>query len=208
MMPTRTNGELLLRESLKHPEEESYRLLYADWLDEEAMERGEPLPCPRARFVRMGYHPGWIPLTPTERQFGWLGLEGGAAGFVGTNGSGTTTALLMALLRGATRPTYRALVVAPSHCELSVTGNVGPRLCRWLRGPHWTWKRGRYWVERRGAVVECGSARGWRWANGVYDFVGVDRADETISARFLSLNLNGFRSGTGLPRCRYTRNSF
>lgn len=36
-----------------HPAEDLHRLAYADRLDDEAAERGEPLPCPRAEFIRV-----------------------------------------------------------------------------------------------------------------------------------------------------------
>src|SRR5262245_28444157 len=50
---TTTDGSALLAAILAHPDEDTPRLVYADWLDEQAAERSEPVPCPRAEFIRV-----------------------------------------------------------------------------------------------------------------------------------------------------------
>lgn len=46
-------GAALMRAILSAPADDAPRLIYADWLDECAGERGEPLPRPRAEFIRV-----------------------------------------------------------------------------------------------------------------------------------------------------------
>lgn len=48
-----TDADALLAAVLANPDDDTPRLLYADALDEDAAERGEPIPCARAEFIRV-----------------------------------------------------------------------------------------------------------------------------------------------------------
>lgn len=170
-------GDVLLKRTIVDPEDEALRLVYADWLDERASERGEEVPCPRAKFVRMGFHPGWIPVTPTPFQMAFLANEGREAHYLGGANYGKTTALLMAALRGATNPKYRGLLVAPTNDQLQI---IAGRLNEWLVKDGFyaaRWRGVRELQFHHGARLQLGSGTDWnRYIAAEYDFVGIDGA--------------------------------
>lgn len=190
----------MLQESLKHPEDATLRMAYADWLDEKASERCEGLPCPRARFVRMGYHPGWIPTTPTMRQLEWLEKEGCDEQFEWGAGSGKTTALLMAALHSATHRGYQALLISPTYID---SVRVAETLRMWLDearrfGAKFSISDMR-WEFSHGAKIQLDAATEWdRYMGMSVNFVGLDGIEGMHPAAVHALKLR-FRPHNGLP---------
>lgn len=81
---TATDESALLTAIVAHPGDDTPRLVYADFLDEQAAERGEPLPCPRSEFIRVQCEIARLETDPdavTGRVKGRLGNQP-SAGFV------------------------------------------------------------------------------------------------------------------------------
>jgi uncharacterized protein (TIGR02996 family) len=178
-----TEEECFLAKIREQPEEDTHRLVYADWLQ----EHGD---LNRASFIRAGFNPVWIPTTPTPLQWAWLQSESREVWFQGGAGAGKTEALLMAVLQYATSPKYRALLLVPTFAALTQSSGIMQRLGGWLKREidlAWGTRNGkkRQWISSdqrivfpHGAEIQLGTAGiGFeRYLGGYFSFVGIDHA--------------------------------